>query len=465
MHRLLTIAALVLSVGISSAEAAKRVALVIGNNSYKTLPDLNNARTDARGMAAKLKELGWSVILKQDASRRDISRSLADFEGRLKDAEVGLVFYAGHGIQKNGTNYLVPSNAQIEIEEDLRLEGVDAGEFLNTMERAGAPLNIVILDACRDNPLPKRSRSGARGLSAPAIPKGIKGTAIFYSAAPGQVAQDGPSGGHGVFTGELLKVLDQPGLKLEEVFKQTATKVAAVTNGSQDPWINSSVKGDFYFRDGQKPIKHLHKDNKKSDNSNLEAAFWSSIQGSENPADYEDYLLQFKNGIFTRLAQRRVKELRRQQAEARTSLEVPSASDSEIEFTTFQRSIVRGLLKAEKIDFDTADEYVKKTAVALLKSASRMMNDFDVVPQNERIPSYRLIMTKNNCHREMREVEITENLEAVCGCFTDSLQNYFPLSAWNKHIKTGKMVSSDTLPENLKSIFKLSTLKCLGKYF
>ena len=84
---------------------------MIGNDSYKSLPNLNNARTDARGMAAKLKELGWSVILRQDASRRDISRSLADFEGRLKDAEVGLVFYAGHGIQKNGTNYLVPSNA------------------------------------------------------------------------------------------------------------------------------------------------------------------------------------------------------------------------------------------------------------------------------------------------------------------------------------------------------------------
>ena len=105
MHRLLAIAALVLSLGISSAEAAKRVALVIGNNSYKSLPDLNNARTDARGMAAKLQELGWSVILKQDASRRDISRSLADFEGRLKDAEVGLVFYAGHGIQKDGIKF------------------------------------------------------------------------------------------------------------------------------------------------------------------------------------------------------------------------------------------------------------------------------------------------------------------------------------------------------------------------
>ncbi len=209
------------------------MALVIGNDSYKSLPNLNNARTDARSMATKLKELGSSVILKQDASRHDISRSVADFEGRLKDAEVGLVFYAGHGIQKDGANYLVASDALIKVEEDLRLDGVDADEFLKTMERAGAPLNIVILDACRDNPLPKRSRSGARRLSTPVIPKGIKGTANLYSAAPGQVAQEGPRGGPGVFTCELLKVLNRPGLKLEEVFKRTATKVAVANNGNQ----------------------------------------------------------------------------------------------------------------------------------------------------------------------------------------------------------------------------------------
>ena len=124
MRLLFVIAVIALSFGITSAEAAKRVALVIGNDSYKSLPELNNARTDARGMASKLKELGWSVILKQNASRRDISRSLAEFEGRLKEAEVGLVFYAGHGIQKEGANYLVPSDAQIEMEEDLHLEGL-----------------------------------------------------------------------------------------------------------------------------------------------------------------------------------------------------------------------------------------------------------------------------------------------------------------------------------------------------
>jgi hypothetical protein len=303
---LLSLVLMVLLIGISSAEAAKRVALVIGNDSYKSLPDLNNARKDARGMAAKLKELGWSVILRQDASRRDISRSLADFEGRLKDAEVGLVFYAGHGIQKDGASYLVPSNAQIEVEEDLHLEGVKSKEFLEVMERAGAPLNIVTLDACRDNPLPKRSRSGARGLSTPVIPKGIKGTAILYSAAPGQVAQDGPGGGHGVFTGELLKVLDRPGLKLEEVFKQTATKVAAPTNGSQDPWNNSSVKGDFFFLEG-KTAPALPA---PSVGLTPEMLFWQSIKDSPNPEFFQAYLSQYPQGVFGSLAKVEIGELR-----------------------------------------------------------------------------------------------------------------------------------------------------------
>ena len=203
---MLTIAALVLSFGIPSAEAAKRVALVIGNDSYKSLPDLNNARTDARGMAAKLKELGWSVILKQDASRRDISRSLADFEGRLKNAEVGLVFYAGHGIQKDGANYLVTSKAQIEVEEDLRLEGVDAGEFLKTMERAGAPLNIVISMRAATTHY-QNDRGLAPVVISTVIPKGIRAPQ-FYTQQHRARWHRTASGGHGVFTGELLKVLD-----------------------------------------------------------------------------------------------------------------------------------------------------------------------------------------------------------------------------------------------------------------
>jgi formylglycine-generating enzyme required for sulfatase activity len=252
--------------------------------------------------------------LKQDVSRRGLSRALADFEGRLKDADVGLVFYAGHGIQADGTNYLVPSDAKIEIEDDLRFEGVKSDEFLEAMERAGTPLNIVILDACRDNPLPRRTRSAARGLTVPVIPKGIKGTAIVYSAAPGQTAQDGPRGGHGVFTGELLKVLDRPGLTLERVFKETATLVAAATNGRQDPWINSSVKGDFFFRKGKAAAP-------SASGQTPEMLFWESVRGSNDPDMYAAYLKRYPRGAFVDLALIKIESLREKKV---ASLSPPS---------------------------------------------------------------------------------------------------------------------------------------------
>jgi formylglycine-generating enzyme required for sulfatase activity len=284
-----------------AAKAAKRVALVIGNDTYDTLPALNNARADAKGMAEKLRGLGFDVILKLNASSRDMGRALADFEGRAANAEVGLVFYAGHGIQAGGTNYLVPANAQIEVEEDLRFEGVASNEFLQAMKRAGTGLNIVILDACRDNPLPKRTRSAARGLTVTAAPAGIRGTAIVYSAAPGQTAQDGPRGGHGVFTGELLRVLDRPGLSLEQVFKQTAIQVSRATNNKQKPWINSSITGDFIFNASAPAAP-------STSGTDREALFWSSIKDSRRATDFEAYLEQYPNGIFAALARSRAQE-------------------------------------------------------------------------------------------------------------------------------------------------------------
>jgi hypothetical protein len=297
-----------------SAEAAKRVALVIGNDRYAGLPSLMNARTDAKGVAKKLEQLGFEVILRLDASSRDFSRALADFEGRLKSAEAGIVFYAGHGIQVEGMSYLVPSDARIEIEADLRFEGIRADEFLAAMERAGTPLSIVILDACRDNPLPRRSRYGARGLAVPIIPEGIKGTAVVYSAAPGQVAQDGPPGGHGVFTGELLKVLDRPNLPLEKVFKETAIKVSAATNGRQDPWIVSSVKGDFYFNETSSDTPGSPSSTGaggKFDVRRLDLSFWDTIKDSEDSDLFDAYLAKFPNGVFSAIARIKSDKLRK----------------------------------------------------------------------------------------------------------------------------------------------------------
>lgn len=174
------------------------------------------------------------------------------------------------------------------------------------MNRAGTPLKIVILDACRDNPLPRRTRSAARGLAIQTTPSDIKGTAIVFSAAPGQVAQDGPKGGNGVFTGELLKALDQPGLNLEDVFKVTAAKVAVATNGKQDPWINSSMKGYFYFRPVGQQIASRTTPVSRATTVDKEALFWDTIKDSNRKSDFEAYLKQFPNGTFAGLARGRL---------------------------------------------------------------------------------------------------------------------------------------------------------------
>lgn len=245
----IVVCGILISTGPSTVRAETRVALVIGNNDYRhdSLPDLNNARKDAEGMAAKLEQFGFEVIKAINADQIAMGRALADFENRLTKADVGLVFYAGHGIQSGGRNFLIPVDARLEREADLRFQGIDANEILAAMEFADVPTNIIILDACRDNPLPQRSRSAARGLRAMEASLQSRGIAVLYSAAPGQAAQDGPPGEHSPFTGELLNVMDTPGLKIEEVFKETAQRVASRTGNAQDPFMTFNIKGDFIF--------------------------------------------------------------------------------------------------------------------------------------------------------------------------------------------------------------------------
>ena len=331
---------LLLLLATSPALAERRVALVIGNDAYSHLPKLNNAGKDAEGMAVKLRELGFETILKVNAGRRDMARTLRDFEGRLSSGAVGLAFFAGHGIQANGKNYLIPANANIEVEADLSVEALTAQDILAAMERAGNPLNILILDACRDNPLPKRSRSTKRGLTVVGIPAGAKGTAILYSAGEGQTAEDGPPGGHGVFTDELLKVLDQPGLTLEQVFKRVNRRVQERTGSRQRPWNLVSLQGDFVFRttklSAQSPASSA-KPAASGTGTNAEVVFWQSVEKSGKAEDYQAYLSAFPNGVFTPLARTRLAELKRK---AQVASVGPTAPAPLFEVTSLYQTMV-----------------------------------------------------------------------------------------------------------------------------
>ena len=311
--RKLLAAAIAATVPCVMVAAEARVALVIGNDEYKTLTNLNNAVRDARAMAAKLTELGFDTTLKENVGERDLHRALQEYETALKRSDVGLVYYAGHGVEVEGENYLIPADAEIEAEVDLRSEALNTEEILKVMQQGNSPLNIMILDACRDNPLPEASRSAssARGLALEVVPAGVRGTAILFAAAPGKKAQDGPPGGHGIFTSELLNALDQSGLTLEQVFKRVNRGVAKRTNDEQRPWSLTSMEGDFYFRpdDGsvvaepeppRDPEMDAEDDSQPSDpapTNALDVEQRKFLRGMERASAEDDYEQVLKYGL------------------------------------------------------------------------------------------------------------------------------------------------------------------------
>jgi hypothetical protein len=224
----------------------QRIALLFGNSKYNVGP-LRNPGNDVRDLSAALEDLNFQVITKYDLTLSEMKRVVREFGQMLRNDSVGLFFYAGHGIQVNGENYIVPVDANINSEEEVEYEALDVGFVLMEMTRARNKMNIVILDACRDNPYSRSFRSSKRGLAPIDAPTG---TFIAYATAPGKTAGDGNTG-HGVYTQEILKNIKAPGLSIEELFKRVRRGVQAATQGEQIPWDASSLIDDFRFRDNR----------------------------------------------------------------------------------------------------------------------------------------------------------------------------------------------------------------------
>ena len=246
-HKILWVTSLLVSMiflfpDLSLSVQERRTALVIGNGSYKSAP-LRNPVNDAKDIASALRKLGFTVIHKQNATQRDMETSIRKFGERLRKGGVGLFYYAGHGLQVNGINYIIPLDAEMREETDVKYEAVDARRVLDAMYNAGNDLNIVILDACRDNPLARGFRSGSSGLARMDAPKG---TIVAYSTSPGKLALDG-KGRNSPYTAALVDYMDDPGLTIEQVFKKCRRRIDEATNGKQIPWESTSLTGDFYF--------------------------------------------------------------------------------------------------------------------------------------------------------------------------------------------------------------------------
>jgi len=305
VQRFATIVTICLALAISllsqPAAADRRVALVIGNSAYKQVPVLDNPANDAADLAAKLGKIGFDVVRGIDLDYGGMRDIIRRFGEKMAGADVALVFYAGHGLQVAGKNYLVPIDAKISNQTDVDLATIDMDLILRAMESDNRT-NIVFLDACRDNPfaqklaanLGTRSASVGRGL---AQSQAAVGTLIAYSTQPGNVALDG-QGRNSPFTSALLKNIDTPGLSLGDTMIAVRNDVLQATNGHQVPWDHSSMTGQFYFvppAPGQ--------DGGASDAlAKLEIAFWNSIKDSKNPQLFDAYLKRYPTGAFADIA-------------------------------------------------------------------------------------------------------------------------------------------------------------------
>jgi hypothetical protein len=271
----------------------QRVALLIGNAAYEGEARLKNPVNDATDLAAVLRELGFEVTLKLDADWREMDVAIEEFEKRLSRGGVALFYFAGHGIETGtGKNYLIPTRSEITEERDLRRNAIEANNIVERMEKAGSLVNIIILDACRNNPLARSWRSARTGGLAPMSTTG-EGTFLAYATGPGRVALDG-NGRNGVFTKHLIDNLRTGESDLDGVFNRVIAGVLAETKRSQVPWKVSSLSG-FRFRNDE-PSAGIGKLDP------VEQAQWNQVKTSTDPRDFDNFLLAYPNGHYSDLA-------------------------------------------------------------------------------------------------------------------------------------------------------------------
>jgi uncharacterized caspase-like protein len=306
------------AMGAATVQAEERgVALVIGNSAYQYTPKLLNPRNDAADIAAALRKLDFDVIEGLDLDKPTMDRKIREFAEKLPKAKAGILFYAGHGLQVDGQNYLVPIDAKLSSPAALDFEAVPLDLIQRTMERAGST-NILFLDACRDNPLARNlvrgpaTRSVQVGQGLAAIESG-EGTLISFSTKPGSVAVDG-QGRNSPFSAALLKHISDPGEDLASILIEVRKDVIRATRNRQVPWEHSALVAKFYF--GSPPPTGPSPEQLK------EIALWESIKDSTNPASFRSYLEQYPQGTFATLARLLIDGLEKQERADRAAREL-----------------------------------------------------------------------------------------------------------------------------------------------
>jgi hypothetical protein len=285
-----------------SAIAAKRLALVIGNSDYEHTSQLKNPANDADLISGKLRKIGFDVITNKDVTLTGTQELFNQFAQKIKDIGDGgivLFYYAGHGIQYNGENFIVPVDANLQTDTDIILQGVNTSIILKIFELSGAKTNVVVLDACRNNPFPAVSRSVSQGLARMDSPSG---SFIAYSTAPGKVAMDG-TGKNSPYTTALAKFITDPDLTLEAVFKKVRRKVYFDTAKAQITWESTSLIDEVFLVDkGDNTSTADTKPQNKPQSVVQEENFWMQIRDKNDPQLFKTYLQLFPDGKHREIA-------------------------------------------------------------------------------------------------------------------------------------------------------------------
>lgn len=317
------------------AHAGKRVALVIGNSAYQHTPRLKNPRQDAVAIATALRRLGFDVIEGLDLTQADFVAKVSEFATRIETADVALLYYAGHGLQANGKNYLVPVDADLKREFDLQFHTMPLQAILKSMAAAKA-VNIVLLDACRNNPLADRlarsrastrSVGGARGL---ARVGNVVDTYVAFSTSPDSVALDG-AGAHSPFAEAFLKDIKTPGLDIEILMRRVRADVIAETGGRQVPWSNSSLTSGFILHPSaigassptasQDQSVTPQAPPPGSQKAEEERLYWDSVRNSKHADLLQSYINRYPQGAYVEIARLIIQRMERekQQQEQRSA--------------------------------------------------------------------------------------------------------------------------------------------------
>ena len=303
-----TLLALDRSLILKDMRTEGRTALIIGNSKYDRVP-LKNPVNDAREMRNFLQTKGFDVVYGEDADRNTMYDLFDEYIAKVnKKGGVALFYFAGHGVGVKGENFLIPVNARIKKPRDIQRNAFSVDNILSSLDEEQTRLNILILDACRNNPF-KGSRAASGGLAT--VNSSARGTFIAYATAPGKTASDG-DGEHSVYTKYLLNNMNKEGLTIEQVFKHVRISVETDTNGVQTPWETSSLNGDFFFTLPSDKSTYVASSSAPiiaSSAINNDRYFWEEIKDSASIVNYKAYLTQFPKGQYILLAQLKIDKI------------------------------------------------------------------------------------------------------------------------------------------------------------